>query len=366
VRVLTVGNRYPASGGGGYERVWRALVAHLRASGHEVTVLTTDEPGPDLDRVHRRLPWFWHDGDWSAPGRRAARQIEGGALSALAGTVADSRPDVVLWVSPGGLPLALVGASGRPEAALVHDGWPVYGPMVDPQAARTGWRPEALAAWSANSNFVLGRCRTALGGAADRGRVDHPGIDPARFPASDPPSDWDGRLAVVGRVEPRKGILDAVEALAALPAAQLRVTGPAEARHDEQVVRRAAEFGVAERVLLTGPVPDVAAAYAAADVVLFPVTWEEPFGLVPLEAMSVGRPVVASGTGGSAEYLRDGENCLLVPPGDPAALARAVSRLATDLSLRQRLVTAGRATAAQYTEEGWCTAIRAMLAEIAA
>ena len=45
--------------------------------------------------------------------------------------------------------------------------------------------------------------------------------------------------------------------------------------------------------------------------VLFPVRWEEPWGLVPLEAMAVGTPVVASGRGGSAEYLRDGENCLL-------------------------------------------------------
>ncbi len=48
--------------------------------------------------------------------------------------------------------------------------------------------------------------------------------------------------------------------------------------------------------------------YADADAVVFPVTWNEPWGLVPLEAMAVGRPVVATGTGGSAEYLRDGEN----------------------------------------------------------
>ena len=56
------------------------------------------------------------------------------------------------------------------------------------------------------------------------------------------------------------------------------------------------------------------AAYAAADAVLFPVSWEEPWGLVPLEAMAVGRPVLASRAGGGpAEYLRAGENCLHSP-----------------------------------------------------
>ncbi len=50
---------------------------------------------------------------------------------------------------------------------------------------------------------------------------------------------------------------------------------------------------------------------AAADALLFPVQWEEPWGLVPLEAMASGTPVVATGTGGSGEYLRDGDNCLV-------------------------------------------------------
>ena len=95
---------------------------------------------------------------------------------------------------------------------------------------------------------------------------------------------------------------------------------------------------------------ELPAVYEGADVVLFPVRWEEPWGLVPLEAMGLGRPVIATGRGGSGEYLRDGENCLLVAPGDPAAIAGAVRRLADDHGLVERLREGGFRTAAKHTE----------------
>ncbi len=90
---------------------------------------------------------------------------------------------------------------------------------------------------------------------------------------------------------------------------------------------------------------------------LFPVTWPEPFGLVPLEAMACGRPVVATATGGAAEYLRDGENCLIVPVDDPQSLAAAVQRLAADEALRAGLVAGGHATAARLTQDAWVAAV---------
>src|SRR5439155_14590003 len=73
----------------------------------------------------------------------------------------------------------------------------------------------------------------------------------------------------------------------------------------------------------------------------------EPFGLVPVEAMSCGVPVVATGTGGSAEFLSDGTNCLCFHPGDAEALGAAVRRLAGDAELRARLVTGGLQTATE-------------------
>jgi hypothetical protein len=95
----------------------------------------------------------------------------------------------------------------------------------------------------------------------------------------------------------------------------------------------------------------MAGLYAAHDAVLFPVTWAEPWGLVPLEAMAVGTPVIATGTGGSAEYLSDEGNALLAAPGDPEALAGAVRRLAADAGLRARLAEAGRRTAEAHPAE---------------
>jgi glycosyltransferase involved in cell wall biosynthesis len=188
--------------------------------------------------------------------------------------------------------------------------------------------------------------------AVARAEVARPGVDAAAFPFR-APGPWAWRLACIGRIEPRKGVAVAVEALAALPEATLTVDGPDEG-HRDALEALAGRLGVAARLRFTRtPADRVADAYAAADAVLFPVTWPEPWGLVPLEAMSVGRPVVATGTGGSGEYLRDGENALLAAPGDAAALAAAVSRLASDEALRARLVTGGRATAGRLTQEAF-------------
>jgi glycogen synthase len=104
--------------------------------------------------------------------------------------------------------------------------------------------------------------------------------------------------------------------------------------------------------------------YADHDAVLFPVQWEEPWGLVPLEAMAVGRPVVASGTGGSAEYLRHEENALVYSPrNSPQALASAITRLADDAALRARLREDGFPTAARFTERRYNEAIEKALEE---
>jgi len=85
----------------------------------------------------------------------------------------------------------------------------------------------------------------------------------------------------------------------------------------------------------------VAACLAAADVVALP-SRQEGLGVAALEAMAAGRPVVASRVGGLAEAIVPEETGLLVPPGDPMALATALARLARDPGLRARLGAAGR------------------------
>jgi glycosyltransferase involved in cell wall biosynthesis len=152
----------------------------------------------------------------------------------------------------------------------------------------------------------------------------------------------------VGRVEPRKGIATLLRALPLLPPATLEVVGPVDPTYRGDLDRLLDELAVRDRVRFSEVArAEIGTRYAAADALVFPSEWEEPFGLVPVEAMACGTPVVATGTGGSAEFLADGGNCLRYPPGDPAALAEAVTRLAADADLRASLVAGGLGTAAQ-------------------
>jgi len=90
---------------------------------------------------------------------------------------------------------------------------------------------------------------------------------------------------------------------------------------------------------------DTAGAMRALDVVVHASTEPEPFGMVIIEAMASGRPVIASEAGGARELFSDGENALAHSPGDSDSLATQILRLAADEDLRTRLGRAGRATA---------------------
>jgi phosphatidylinositol alpha-mannosyltransferase len=97
--------------------------------------------------------------------------------------------------------------------------------------------------------------------------------------------------------------------------------------------------------------PTLFGLYAAADVVVVPSVWPEPLSRVLIEAMSLGRPVVASAVGGSPEVIEDGVSGLLVPRGDAAALARAVGALLRDPERRARMGTAAARHAARAFDE---------------
>jgi glycogen(starch) synthase len=375
VRILTVGNMYPPHHHGGYERVWQAAVEGLRARGHEVSVLTTThrEPGvSDVDEpgVHRTLDWYWQDHAFRPLGAVATWRMERANAEAFAAAAANE-PELVMWWAMGGMSLALLAQArrGRPRPAtlaVVHDGWPVYGPKFDRRTARYGrhlplshrYDRRHVDHWSFNSIYsreLLTRAGIRIGEA--RTSVEYPGVDLPAFPAVEPKS-WRWRLAYVGRIEQRKGVGTALRTLAALPpAATLTIAGSGDARHERELRELAAELGVGARVSWLGNVSDPAKVYAKADAVLFCVEWAEPFGLVPLEAMAVGRPVIATGTGGSGEVLHDGSNALLVAPGDVPATAAGVIRLAQDPALREHLRSAGHATAQRFTLAGFCDTI---------
>ena len=142
---------------------------------------------------------------------------------------------------------------------------------------------------------------------------------------------------------PQKGVDVAVRALAEVRRehadAVLVVLGEGDER--EALARLAGELGVADALFLPGRGGDVAEWLARAEILVHPVRWEG-FGLALLEAMLAERPVVASAVSAVPEIVVDGETGLLVPPDDPAALGRAITRLLSDRGLSTAFGTAGR------------------------
>jgi mannosyltransferase len=154
-------------------------------------------------------------------------------------------------------------------------------------------------------------------------------------------------FACAGRLNREKGTHHAVQALALmrewLPEARLLIVGDGEER--EPLERLARELGVSEQVIFVGAQPPerMPAYFAAADVFLFPTERDEALGLVLLQAMACGLPVIASRIGAIPEVIeRDGETALLVPPGNTQALVNAATALFRDAGLRRRLGEAAR------------------------
>jgi glycosyltransferase involved in cell wall biosynthesis len=110
----------------------------------------------------------------------------------------------------------------------------------------------------------------------------------------------------------------------------------------------AERLGIRDRVGFTGFVEDIPAAMRSLDIVVHASTQPEPFGMVIIEAMACGKPVIASQAGGAAELFTNGENALAHHPGDAAGLAQQVDRLSLDEGLRWKLGTAGRATVERH------------------
>jgi D-inositol-3-phosphate glycosyltransferase len=177
------------------------------------------------------------------------------------------------------------------------------------------------------------------------------GVDLGLFRPDGPaePRDPDrSRLLVVSRLVERKGIGNAITALTELPGAELVVAGgpPARRLAEDPEARRLADLaerlGVAGRVDLRGQVEpgDLPALYRSADLVVC-VPWYEPFGIVPLEAMACGVPVVASAVGGLVDTVVDGVTGVHVPPRRPDLLAGALAGLLADPARRATLGAAG-------------------------
>jgi glycosyltransferase involved in cell wall biosynthesis len=395
VRILTVGNMYPPHHLGGYELMWRSAVRHLREWGHEVRVLTTDYRAPqaeDLgaedDEVFRELRWYWQDHEFPRMGPRARVALERHNARVLERHIEASQAEAISWWAMGGMSMSLLEQARRldlPASCVVVDDWLLYGPKVDaytrmarlagplrPLVERAAGVPgrrdvEHPAEWLFASKTLLRRARNEGGLGLEAAEVAYPGIDHSLFrePRTDR-SEWHWRLLYCGRIDDRKGIDLAVEAMARLSEnATLTVLGGGDVSHLEDLLSLTRRLDLERRVtFVRRPRNELPRAYSEADVTLFPVRWEEPFGLVPLESMAMGTPVVASGGGGSGEYLADGENSLIFDLGAGAdALARSVEHLAEDAGLRTRLSHAGVSTSSRFRAEDFDRAVERSLGQ---
>ncbi|NBB82813.1 MAG: glycosyltransferase [Alphaproteobacteria bacterium] len=150
-------------------------------------------------------------------------------------------------------------------------------------------------------------------------------------------------VVCAARLQPEKDLPTLIDAmkrtLGKVPDARCVIAGQGVERHDLEAHIQAA--GLRNAVRLLGFREDVRRIIAAGDVLALPAK-AEPFGLVLLEAMALGRPVLATRAGGPLDIVHDGETGLLVEPSNPAAMAEALVRLLNDKPLRARYGRAGR------------------------
>jgi glycosyltransferase-like protein len=209
--------------------------------------------------------------------------------------------------------------------------------------------------------------RREYGTAAE---VVHNGVDVARFQAAEPGQAKELRdragaadrplILSVGGIEPRKGSDTLVQALAELKKAGRRPVLAVVGGHSFQDYRPYRDRVLAslpgldlrldDDVVLVGTVPDaeLPAWYAAADVLAFPST-KEGWGLAVLEAMSAGLPAVTSDIPVFREFLTPGRDALMVPVGDPPALAEALTKVLDDRELAGQLRAAALVTAGRFS-----------------
>ncbi|MGH7555068.1 MAG: glycosyltransferase family 4 protein [Longimicrobiales bacterium] len=317
---------------GGVHRVTELLAEGFEKRGHEVLVLC--RPGSLLeDRLRGRCVY--------APVARGM-DFSPWAIARIAMTLRRFRPTIVLGLMDKDLRLT------GPAARLL--GMPFIARRANDQPIGSG--PWARMIYGrivthhiANSEATK---RTMLASASwldpERVSVIPNGVDVEGI-ASTPPAflplpKGSVIVALVARLEQRKGVLDLLEAWPSVAQAdaraQLVIVGRGELEND--VHRRSQQL---ERVIFLGYREDVAAVLQRCDIVAVPSHWEG-FGLVAAEAMAAAKPVVATNASSLPEIVTDEREGLLVPPRQPNELADALLRLIRDAELRKRLGEAGR------------------------
>jgi glycosyltransferase involved in cell wall biosynthesis len=329
MRVLVVSGIWPPDVGGPATHA-PEVAEMLRARDHEVAVLTTASAPP----AERPYPVHWVSRSLPPGIRHAAVAARVAALS--------RDVDVVYATSMVGrsafavrAPL-VVKVAGDPAYERARRRGLFAGTLAEFQTARLGARARVLTAWRTATARRAARLlppseflhRIVVGWGIPEARVT---VLPNTTPPVEVEPDAFGvegpLLAFAGRLTAAKQLDVALAAVRGLPVTLL-VAGDGELRPE---LEAAAPPNV--RFLGAQPRHRVLALFAAADAVVLSSAWENfPHALV--EALALGTPVVATAVGGVPEIVRDGENGVLVAPGDPAAFARGIERALADETLR--------------------------------
>ncbi|HZM29572.1 MAG TPA: glycosyltransferase [Acidimicrobiales bacterium] len=340
-----------------------ALARGLAAQGCDVTVLTRCDAA-DLPRRVGLAPGVTVEHVVAGPRAALSKDDLFEHMPAFAAHLRrrwrTARPDVVhahFWMSGWAAAHAAEGLAQPPPVALTFH---ALGAVKRRHQGDADTSPPARLAVEAGLlhrvDQVIATCSDeqaeldALGCPPGRVAVIPCGVDVAAFHPDGPalPRSRAHRLVTVGRLVPRKGVDDVIRALPDLPGTELVVAGGPPAGQlsgDPEATRLqdlAHRLGVARRVRLVGALDraELPPLLRSADAVAS-VPWYEPFGIVPLEAMACGVPVIGSAVGGLLDTVDDGRTGALVPPRDPAALAAAARELLDDPARRRRLGRAG-------------------------
>lgn len=369
MRILVISNLYPPYYVGGAELVCKDAVDGLTARGHMVQVLTSSYglAKPAIDgEVSRTLNLHQPQaGSESRLTRLMTIYFDPHNYLATRSAIARSKPQVIYLATLRGLsasPIAAVHHSHLPFVYHLDDYW-FHGPLGSLHYSLTEGTPLKKALKTAISKCLCLRMRppfaitvsntlrdyySALGLEGEKTVTIYNGIDVGLFqPREQQRTNGEVRLLYVGRMDRRKGLHIALLALSELvnsPDYQgtLHLSiygGDWEGGYEEEVHAVVKGHGLEDKVTLHGKVSrdDLIRAYQGHDILLVPSLWEEPFGLTTIEGMACGIAVVGAARGGIKEVIVDGENGLLVPPGDASALARAIRRLADDHELRHTI-----------------------------
>ena len=332
--------------GGGVETGTVDLARGLLARGHRAIVISSGGPMvAELEAmgaihyalpVHRKNPWVI-----LSQFRRIAEVVESHGVDVIH---ARSRAPAIIgylaWREVARKVSFRLGGRQRIPCFITT----AHGYYADHPISRImGWGRLVIA----NSESVARHMMDDFGVPPEKVRFIPRGVDLERFPWKEPRQaaargEW--QAAAIGRITPIKGLRELIRAFAIvvkqMPRARLRIIGSCDPKHLGYLAELkswVSRLGLEERVEFSGHRADVPALLHELDLVVLPSTGMEAFGRVLIEAGAAGVPVVASRVGGVPEVVLDRKTGLLVPPGDPPALAQSMLALLKDRGLAREL-----------------------------